>query len=128
MPHVKRRTDGRAPTPHNPLASQRATVTGQRRDTDQRRDLFAVQAAELRHVGKQRAAHHRTHAWHRSQEILFRAPDRAALDRVVEIAIDLGDATLEPPDVIRETLPDRRCRVLEPILSAISSRCCRRCA
>ena len=31
-----------APTPHRPLASQRATVTGQWRDTDQGGDLFAV--------------------------------------------------------------------------------------
>ena len=59
-PHVQHGADQRAPTPHGPFASERATVAGKRRDTDERRDLLAVQSAELGEIGEERAAHHRT--------------------------------------------------------------------
>jgi len=84
-------------------------------DTDQGGDLLAVEAPEFRHVGEQCAAHHRTDTRHTAQEVLFRAPDGAALKRVVEIAIDVRHASLEPADVIRHAPPDRRRRVLQPI-------------
>src|SRR5215467_5887700 len=79
------------------------------------RDLLAVQASELWYVGEQRTAHHGTHTMQCAQEILLRAPDRAPLDRLVEIAIDLGDPSLEPPNVISQSLSDKCRRVLEPI-------------
>jgi hypothetical protein len=75
----------------------------------------SVQVPEFRQVGEQRAAHHGAHARHTAQEILFRAPDWAVLNRVVEIAIHVRDTSLEPADVIRQTPPDRCARVFQPI-------------
>ena len=114
-PHVEHGPHRCPPTPHDPLASERATVAGEGCDTDQGSDLFAVQVSELRHVGDQRATHHRPHARHTAKEILFGAPDRTARNRVVEVVIDSRDPSLEPADVLHQTTPNRTTRVLQPI-------------
>jgi CRP-like cAMP-binding protein len=48
-------------------------------------------------------------------EILFGAPDRTARNRVIEVAIDSPDPSLEPADVLHQTTPNRTTRVLQPI-------------
>ncbi len=71
--------------------------------------------AELRHVGEQGAAHHRSHPRHTAEKILFGAPDGTARNRVIEVALDRRDPSLKPPDVIHQTAPNRAHRVLQPI-------------
>jgi hypothetical protein len=57
----------------------------------------------------------RAQARQTAQEILCGAPDGTARDRVLEVAIDGRDPSLEPPDVIHWTAPNVAHRVLQPI-------------
>lgn len=51
--HIEHRTHVCASTPDRPSASQRATVTIQGRDADERRDLLVRQGAELGQIRQQ---------------------------------------------------------------------------
>ena len=70
---------------------------------------------KLGEIGEERAAHDGTDAGNRAQKILFRTPDRALPDGVVQIAIDGRHTAFEPADVCRDVPADRGAGVLQSI-------------
>jgi hypothetical protein len=95
-----------AAAPDQASASKGAAVTGERSHADQRRDLFAGEAPELRELTEQRATDDGAHSRHTWQQIVLGPPDRALLDEPAEVAIDLSQFALEPADVRANTAGD----------------------
>src|ERR671932_2492710 len=58
-------------------------------------------------LGQQRARAHRPDAGHRAQQLLLGAPDRAAADRLVQVALDPVQRLPEPAQVGVDPLAQR---------------------
>jgi hypothetical protein len=64
------------------------------------RRSVAPQDSELGQVGQQRRADHRANARYTPQQVLLRAPQRAAPDCLFEFLVDTFSALAEPGNVL----------------------------
>ena len=81
-------------------------VAGVRGHADERGDLPPVEPSEFRKIGQQRRRKHAADARHTPQEVLLCPPDRARFDGLGHLALDPTEFLLQPPDVLRQALPD----------------------
>jgi hypothetical protein len=106
--HVEDLADVRTTSPDAAPSLERATLEGVGRDADQRSDLFAVHAAELRQQRNQRTGQHRSDTRHGNEQSVAvgkRAVGRNDLDHALVEQVDVGS---EPPDAApRKTLQHR---------------------
>jgi hypothetical protein len=114
-PHVEGGPDGSATAPDHSLSAQCAAVLGQRRNADQRGDLLPVECAQFGKVGQESATDDGTDAGDAAQEVLLGTPHRALLDGLVQVGVDVGQASLQPTDVLFEAFFHRRERMGETI-------------
>ena len=113
--HVESRSYRGAAAPHHASPAEGTTIARERRHTRERRDTAPIQLAEFWEFAKARPAHHGTDPGHRAKEVLSRAPDGTALDRVVEVTVDSRELPFEPLNVCANAAPDRNPGMLEPI-------------
>ena len=110
-PHVEYGADRRAAAPDHAFASTCAAVAGERRHAHERRDLFAIESPQLGKVRQQGATQDGTDAWCGAEQMFFRPPDRAPLDGVIEITIDVDaadDVDFDDITAIRELVAELR--------------------
>src|SRR5829696_9874732 len=73
----------------------RPEVTIDRGDADEGSELVAADGAQLGQLSKERACGHVADAGNRLQERLGLAPNRRGLDRLANVAVDLGELFLQ---------------------------------
>ena len=72
-----------------------AGLTGERRQTDQRRDLAAVEAAEFGQLCQHGARYDRSYARHGLEQVSFSRQSGVPRTVVVDVLIELADSRLE---------------------------------
>jgi hypothetical protein len=97
--HVETGSRGRSTPPDGAAAFKLATVPIERGDSDQSRDLFAVELSQLGQLGKQGTANDRTNPGDTSEQVFVLLPDRALTDALVQIFIGAIQFRFQPPHV-----------------------------
>src|SRR5262249_306340 len=73
--------------PDRATTSQSAAVSIERRDTDQRSNLFTVEFSKFWQLGNKATTNHRTDAGHTPEKIFVFTPDRTLTDGLVQILV-----------------------------------------
>ena len=113
--HIESRTDRGAPTPDGSPTFHDPTIAAEGRETSQRRDLPAIQSAELWQFGKQRPGGGRADTRDGGQQLFGCTPCRAALDGVIQIAIQPLQFGPKPRQVSVNSVADVVPRLARPV-------------
>src|SRR3954470_4826150 len=114
--HVQDGADLGPPSPDGAVSTQRSTVAIQRRDTDERNDLLAVQLAELGQFREKGCRDYAAYAGYAAQQVVFLAPDRAFANRCGQVIVDLLEPLPKPLHVLADTTAEIRRRRALPVL------------
>src|SRR3954468_2691633 len=114
--HVQDGADLGPPSPDGAVSTQRSTVAIQRRDTDERSDLLAVQLAELGQFREKSCRDYAAYAGYAAQQVVFLAPDRAFANRCGQVIVDLLEPLPKPLHVLADTTAEIRRRRALPVL------------
>src|SRR5262245_48201947 len=102
--HVQRSANRGAAAPDQALAFERPAVAGQRRDTDERGNLFAREGAEFGQVADERTTDDGADPGDRPQKVFLRAPHGTRVDVAVKVLINIMELALEPADVLEDAV------------------------
>lgn len=97
----------------------RVPAAGARGASDELGQLFVRERAELGELGQQGGADDRADPGQALQQVVFRPPDRALLDRSGELFRDVIELALEPADVLADPAMERPWRDAETVLSGL---------
>src|SRR5262245_55580706 len=97
--HVETSPRGRSTSPDGAATFKLATVPVERGDSDQSRDLFAIELSQLGQLGKQGTANDGTNPGDTSKQVFVLLPDRALTNTLVQIFISAIQFRFQPPNV-----------------------------
>ena len=109
------RTEARPPRTIR-FATHGAAVPVHRGHADEGGDLMARELAQFRERGKECDGGHLPDAGHAAQQIGLGLVEGTGRDGVLQVAIDVGQALLEPPDVLADVALDRPPGKAQPVL------------
>src|SRR6185437_6439873 len=113
--HIKSGPYGSATAPNRAATSEGAAVAIERRHSDQRGDLFAVEFAEFGKLGEQRPAHYGPNARNGLEQVLAFTPDRTLANALIEVLIGSLKFFFEPADVGADALSQSFWSTAEPV-------------
>src|SRR4030095_12996346 len=96
--HVEDRADSGAPSPNRSPTPFRATVVVERRDADERGDLFAIHVAELGKQSHERYGNNAANSFDRFEQTVLRATRRVRVDELRDSVVGLVDLLREKLD------------------------------
>lgn len=97
--HVQRRTNVAAAAGDRALALPGSAFSIERCNTDQCGDLAAVELTEFRQTGKERDGRNWSHAWHRTQQFRFAAPNLRRSNELADLFINRSELLAERLEV-----------------------------
>ena len=102
--------------PDHPLASHAAAVAVPRRHPDEGGDLAPGELSELRQAREKRQGGDLAHAGHAAPQGGLGLGEGTGRDGVLQVAIDVPEALLEPSDVLADVALDRPTGKAESVL------------
>jgi hypothetical protein len=97
--HIEGGTHLSPPTPDRAATAQRAAIPIERRDADERGNLFVRQRPQFREICQQRGRQDRADAGHTPQEFILLPPDRTLPERLGQVGVGLVQGPFQPDDV-----------------------------
>ena len=114
--HIQSGAHSSASSPAGPLAPALAAVPAERGYTHQGGDLPTVEGTEFGEASQQRERQGRADAWHAAQEIFPLAPQRALLQAVIEVSVEVGQLLFQDGEHPVDALLDYGQRSLSALL------------
>lgn len=103
--HIQRTPDLGTPTPDDAFTLVFAAVPVEGRYPYQGSDFFPVQRTQLWQLRQQGRAGHHAHAGYRLQQVVLVPPDGRGAQRMGQVDAELGNAFVQPGDVLLEAGP-----------------------
>src|SRR3989304_5255719 len=104
---VERLPHSRPTAPDHAFTPVSAAVPIQGGDADEGGDLFAPQGAELRQAGQKGCREHGPYSLDAPKEFILLSPNRSLANGVGQALVDVGQASLQPADVLPDTGANR---------------------
>lgn len=112
--HIQRRAHGCTAAPDNTPATQRSALAGEGRDPNQGGESLAIECTQLGQLSEQGIGGGGADARDATQQVVAFSSERALLDRVAQVTVQVGQFLSQSVDVAADPRPPGRQRRAPP--------------